>query len=248
GKIYVHPAVIEAYLDGRIGGALIEAAEDGGTGLGPPTPAEEAAVVRLLGGRRAGKAGARRLQDGRRRRGRAPRHRLPSVRDRTPTPPAAIDPTGSRRPLTGPGGCTMYDETRKDLDPKIAADPDGTALENEEHGHEAIGAGAGALGGAAVGMAVGGPVGAVVGGGIGAVAGAVAGEATEGDDEAGAGAGALGGAAAGAAVGGMVAGPPGAVVGAGGGAGAGAGTGDQAAEEVEEESSTPVATYTNDRS
>src|SRR4029077_9164683 len=68
-------------------------------------------------------------------------------------------------PLTGPGGCTMYDETRKDLDPKIAADPDGTALENEEHGHEAIGAGAGALGGAAVGMAVGGPVGAVVGGG-----------------------------------------------------------------------------------
>ena len=45
----------------------------------------------------------------------------------------------------------------------------GTAPENEEHGEEAIGAGAGALGGAAVGMAVGGPVGAVVGGGIGAV-------------------------------------------------------------------------------
>ena len=46
---------------------------------------------------------------------------------------------------------------------------DGTAVENEESGNEAIGAGAGALGGAAVGMAVGGPPGAVVGGAIGAV-------------------------------------------------------------------------------
>ena len=63
---YVHPAVIEAYLDGRIGGALIEAAEDDGAAPGPTSPAEEAAVIRLLEDRRAGAtAGARRLQDGR---------------------------------------------------------------------------------------------------------------------------------------------------------------------------------------
>ena len=66
---YVHPAVIEAYLDGRIGGALIEAAEDEGEPPGPPTEAEEAAVVRLLKGRRGRpRAGARRLQDRRPRR------------------------------------------------------------------------------------------------------------------------------------------------------------------------------------
>ena len=120
-------------------------------------------------------------------------------------------------------------------------DKDGTLIENEEGGNEAIGAGAGALGGAAVGMAVGGPVGAVVGGGIGAVAGAVAGEATEGDDEAGSGTGALGGGAAGAVVGGAIAGPPGAVVGAAVGSAAGAGAGDQTEEEVEE--TDPVETY-----
>ena len=51
---YVHPAVIEAYLDGRIGGALIEAAEDDGSPPGPPTEAEEAAVVRLLKARAGG--------------------------------------------------------------------------------------------------------------------------------------------------------------------------------------------------
>jgi len=50
---YVHPAVIEAYLDGRIGGALVEAAEDDDAPPGPPTPAEERAVVRLLRCRRS---------------------------------------------------------------------------------------------------------------------------------------------------------------------------------------------------
>jgi len=43
---------------------------------------------------------------------------------------------------------------------------DDTAPENEEHGTEAMGAGAGALGGAAVGAAVGGLAGALVGLGI----------------------------------------------------------------------------------
>ena len=53
---------------------------------------------------------------------------------------------------------------------------EGTAVDNEEGGKEAIGAGAGALGGAAVGMAVGGPIGAVVGGAVGAAGGAGAGD------------------------------------------------------------------------
>ena len=118
-----------------------------------------------------------------------------------------------------------------DTDRKLDKDPydpaAGTAPENEEHGNEAVGAGAGALGGAGVGMAVGGPPGAVVGGAIGAVGGAMAGEATEGDDEAGAGAGGLAGGLAGAAVGGAIAGPPGAVVGGAVGAAGGAGAGDQ---------------------
>ena len=66
---YVHPAVIEAYLDGRIGGALIEAAEDDGAAPGPTTADEEAAVIRLLEDRRAGStAGATRLQGRRPRR------------------------------------------------------------------------------------------------------------------------------------------------------------------------------------
>ena len=85
-------------------------------------------------------------------------------------------------------------------------DTNGTAPENEEHGMEAIGAGAAALGG----------------------------EANEGDDEAGAGTGALGGGVVGAALGGVVAGPPGAVVGAAVGSAAGAGAGDRTEEEVEE--------------
>jgi DNA topoisomerase I len=45
---YVHPAVLEAYMDGTLGGALVEAAEEQ---TEPPTeadPAEEAAVIRLL--------------------------------------------------------------------------------------------------------------------------------------------------------------------------------------------------------
>ena len=45
---YVHPAVLDAYLDGSLGGALVDAAEQQAT---PPTEAdrsEEVAVVRLL--------------------------------------------------------------------------------------------------------------------------------------------------------------------------------------------------------
>jgi hypothetical protein len=124
------------------------------------------------------------------------------------------DPAGDNRPLD------------QNVDPGAGTD---------EHGNEAMGAGAGALAGAGVGMAVGGPPGAVVGGAIGAVGGAVAGEATEGNDEAGAGAGGLAGGLAGAAVGGAVAGPPGAVVGGAIGAAGGAGAGDKAEEDSTDE-------------
>ena len=48
-KSYVHPAVLEAYLDGRVGGALVEAAEEQAEPPPATTPEEERAVVRLLG-------------------------------------------------------------------------------------------------------------------------------------------------------------------------------------------------------
>jgi DNA topoisomerase I len=47
-KSYVHPAVVEAYMDGRVGGALVEAAEEARTPPPEATPEEEAAVVELL--------------------------------------------------------------------------------------------------------------------------------------------------------------------------------------------------------
>jgi DNA topoisomerase-1 len=45
---YVHPVVVEAYLDPRLRGALLGAAEATGATPGPITPREERAVVRLL--------------------------------------------------------------------------------------------------------------------------------------------------------------------------------------------------------
>ena len=47
-KSYVHPAVLEAYLDGSIGGALLEAAEDQVDPPSAPDPREERQVVALL--------------------------------------------------------------------------------------------------------------------------------------------------------------------------------------------------------
>jgi DNA topoisomerase-1 len=51
-RSYVHPAILEAYLDGAIPAALVDAAEDQVTPPGGATKAEEAAVVRLLRQRR----------------------------------------------------------------------------------------------------------------------------------------------------------------------------------------------------
>ncbi len=45
---YVHPAVVEAYFDGRIRAALVEAAEDTDEAPGATDPDEERAVVALL--------------------------------------------------------------------------------------------------------------------------------------------------------------------------------------------------------
>jgi len=61
---YVHPAILEAYLDGAIGGALLEAAEEQRDPPPTPDPAEEAEVVRLLRARlrterKQGRAGTR---------------------------------------------------------------------------------------------------------------------------------------------------------------------------------------------
>jgi len=47
-KAYVHPVVVEAYLDGRLRGALLQAVEDDGTSPMETTPREEKAVVNLL--------------------------------------------------------------------------------------------------------------------------------------------------------------------------------------------------------
>jgi DNA topoisomerase I len=47
-QAYVHPIVVEAYLDGRLGGALVRAAEDTDEPQTGTTPAEERAVIRLL--------------------------------------------------------------------------------------------------------------------------------------------------------------------------------------------------------
>jgi DNA topoisomerase-1 len=47
-KAYVHPIVVEAYLDGRLGGALMDPVEDEGRSPAETTPDEERAVLGLL--------------------------------------------------------------------------------------------------------------------------------------------------------------------------------------------------------
>jgi DNA topoisomerase I len=64
-RSYVHPAILEAYMDGSIGGALLEAAEDQVAPPSVPDPREERQVVALLRKRlaeskKAAKPGTRR--------------------------------------------------------------------------------------------------------------------------------------------------------------------------------------------
>ncbi len=62
---YVHPAVLEAYLDGALGGALVEAAEEQVEPPEDPDPAEEQAVVDLLRQRSASSGSVRRCRGAR---------------------------------------------------------------------------------------------------------------------------------------------------------------------------------------
>jgi DNA topoisomerase-1 len=77
---YVHPVVVEAYLDPRLRGALLGAAETVGSRQAI-TPKEERAVVRLRERRRAGDAarGGKGGGNGRRSTGRRPRRQSHSV-------------------------------------------------------------------------------------------------------------------------------------------------------------------------
>ena len=65
-KSYVHPAILEAYLDGSIGSALLEAAEEQEEPPLTPNPREEAEVVALLRKRirAAGRASTKRARRG----------------------------------------------------------------------------------------------------------------------------------------------------------------------------------------
>jgi DNA topoisomerase-1 len=70
-QAYVHPAVVDAYLDGKIRTALVRAAEDADQPPGATEPDEERAVVALLRarlGEDAGRAGESRSAAGRRKR------------------------------------------------------------------------------------------------------------------------------------------------------------------------------------
>jgi DNA topoisomerase-1 len=69
-QAYVHPAVVDAYLDGRIRSALVEAAEDTDQPPGATDPAEEKAVIALLRARLREDAGRSSAASGRRRRAR----------------------------------------------------------------------------------------------------------------------------------------------------------------------------------
>ncbi|HEX2753971.1 MAG TPA: hypothetical protein VHM48_00820 [Candidatus Limnocylindrales bacterium] len=73
-QAYVHPAVVDAYLDGRIRSALVAAAEDTDEAPGATDPDEERAVVALLR--------ARLREDAGRSRGRSPRRADRSTRGR----------------------------------------------------------------------------------------------------------------------------------------------------------------------
>jgi DNA topoisomerase-1 len=77
-KSYVHPAVLEAYMDGRVGGALVEAAEEQELPPAEATPEEEDAVVELLSQRLEADAGRSRAT-ARTRRTKRPTRRKPKA-------------------------------------------------------------------------------------------------------------------------------------------------------------------------
>jgi DNA topoisomerase-1 len=99
-RSYVHPAVLEAYMDGDIGDALVEAAEEQVAPPARPTAEEEAAVVALL---------RQRMAHDRRAAGRRGARSRPSARSRrsarsAPSSPSARKPRARRRPAMHQGG------------------------------------------------------------------------------------------------------------------------------------------------
>ena len=91
---YVHPAVVDAYLDGGLRSALIDAAEDSDRPPGATDPDEERAVVALLRARLREDVG--RGRRGGRRRGVTSRDRAASKDG-----PASKDPASKRRAAGG---------------------------------------------------------------------------------------------------------------------------------------------------
>jgi DNA topoisomerase-1 len=77
-QAYVHPAVVDAYLDGRIRSALVEAAEDHDDPPGATDPDEERAVIALLRARLREDAERSTGRPARARSTRRPSRRLPA--------------------------------------------------------------------------------------------------------------------------------------------------------------------------
>jgi DNA topoisomerase-1 len=87
-QAYVHPIVVEAYLDRRLRGALVRAAEASEAPPAGTTPAEDRAVIRLL--RTSLRADARRVGRGAASGGSvSPKRRGAAGRTRTPRRPPA---------------------------------------------------------------------------------------------------------------------------------------------------------------
>jgi DNA topoisomerase-1 len=92
-QAYVHPAVVEAYLDGRIRAALVEAAEDTDQAPGATDPDEERAVIALLR--------ARLRDDAARGRPARSKRAAPTATARTASRDSAAGTARSTKPATG---------------------------------------------------------------------------------------------------------------------------------------------------
>ena len=102
---YVHPAVVDAYLEGSLRGALLEATEEEATPPERPTPEEEQAMVALLRRRQREQQRELRQRGG----GTSRRPELGRVRPVSARQPSARDPNErlNRRAAADPrGGAT----------------------------------------------------------------------------------------------------------------------------------------------
>ena len=130
-QAYVHPVVVEAYLDRRMRGALVGAAEATGAPPGAITPAEERAVVRLLERRLARDAARSRPSRSRRRRSVG----LGVGRQREPQLGPAVGP----RPRPDPAAHRL-DEAARDEERDPEPQPAGRRrLVDEREAHRQLG-------------------------------------------------------------------------------------------------------------